>query len=367
MLAPMPLAASLGAGRTTAPVIAPMGLSLNGNAITVSKALFEEMLAYDRAAALAGGLGSARALKKVVAARRDEGREPLTLGIVFPFSSHNYDLRCWLVSAGIDPDEDVNLIVVPPPLIAQSLASGRLDGFSVGEPWNSVAVHDGVGVIVATKSELWPHSLEKVLGVREAWAERHPKLVSALIRALTAAMAWLADPANAGPASEALARKEYIGVDSAILMRALGGNLDLGQGRTRAIPDVVEFDPRLAARPEPAHAVWFVTQMIRWGQLSGDLDIAAAAAEIYRADLYEAAMSEGPAVSPRDRTAERAPKHSVRRRPLRSQRSRSLPRSLEGVRRARRSLTYISATCLLHCTMSVQINEGHHPTRIGKG
>src|SRR5680860_337150 len=121
MLAPIPIAATLGLGRAAEPVIAPMALSLNGNAITVSQGLYEEMRAADEAAVRAGGMAAARALAHVVRRRAEAGREPLTLGMVYPFSCHNYDLRFWLAAAGVDPDNDVNLIVVPPPLLAESL------------------------------------------------------------------------------------------------------------------------------------------------------------------------------------------------------------------------------------------------------
>lgn len=133
MLAPMPIAATLGLGRATEPVIAPMSLSLNGNAITVSQALFAEMQAADPASMRDGGMATAGALAQVVRKRCADGREPLTLGMVYPFSCHNYDLRFWLASAGIDPDNDVNIVVIPPPLLAESLKAGRVDGFCVGQ------------------------------------------------------------------------------------------------------------------------------------------------------------------------------------------------------------------------------------------
>ena len=203
MLAPMPIAATLGLGRATEPIIAPMALSLNGNAITVSPPLYADMLDADTPATLAGGMDAARAVAAVVRRREAAGRAPLTFGMVFPFSCHNYDLRYWLAAAGIDPDNDVNLVVIPPPLLAASLKDGRIDGFCVGQPWNSVAVAAGTGIIVATKSELWAMSPEKVLGVRETWAARNADLVANMVRALTAGqMARRArEPPRGGPHS----------------------------------------------------------------------------------------------------------------------------------------------------------------------
>lgn len=290
MLAPMPLAAALGLGRATKPLIAPMGLSLNGNAITVSRALHSEMLAADSKATEAGGMAAAAALRGVVLARQAAGREPLTLGMVYPFSAHNYDLRCWLAAAGTDPDNDVNLIVVPPPLVTQSLKAGRVDGFSVGSPWNSVAVADGDGVIVATKDQLWPASPEKVLGVGEAWATDNADLLDRLIRVLIEACRWLDEPGNRGEAAALLARPEYVGVDSSILLQPLSGVVSLGDGRVRTVDDMILFHRQHANVPRPSHAVWFLTQMVRWGQAREPFDIRGCAERVYRPDLFARAI-----------------------------------------------------------------------------
>jgi len=292
MLAPMPIAATLGLGRAVAPVIAPMSLSLNGNAITVSHALYDEMRAANETAVHEGGMAAARAIAEVVRRRDAAGRAPLTLGMVYPFSCHNYDLRFWLASAGVDPDNDVNLIVVPPPLLAESLKAGRVDGFCVGQPWNSVSVADGHGVIVATKNELWPMSPEKVLGVRESWAAEKPVLLSDVIRALVAAGEWLDDPDNRQEAAAILAQPHYVGVAEDILRRPLTGNLPRGgQGADIADADAVVFHRQDANFPWRSHAVWIITQMIRWGQVREPFDILALAERVYRPDLYRAAMA----------------------------------------------------------------------------
>lgn len=292
MLAPMSIAATLGLGRAVEPVIAPMSLSLNGNAITVSNVIYAEMHAADCCSTEAGGMAAARALAEVVRRRAAAGSAPLTLGMVYPFSCHNYDLRFWLASAGIDPDNDVNIIVIPPPLLAESLEAGRVDGFCVGQPWNSVAVAQGHGVIVATKSELWPLSPEKVLGVREDWATSNAALLADIMRALTLAGQWLDDPANRAEAAAILARPEYVGEPEEILAQPLLGNLARGAG----LPDIVDTDlvvfHRHAANfPWRSHAVWLVTQMIRWGQAREPFDILSLAERVYRPDLYRAAVS----------------------------------------------------------------------------
>jgi NitT/TauT family transport system ATP-binding protein/nitrate/nitrite transport system substrate-binding protein len=293
MLAPMPIAATLGLGRATEPVIAPMALSLNGNAITVSLSLYADMLDADTPATLAGGMDAARAVAAVARRREAAGRAPLTFGVVFPFSCHNYDLRYWLAAAGVDPDNDVNLVVIPPPLLASSLKDGRVDGFCVGQPWNSVSVAEGNGIIVATKGELWAMSPEKVLGVRETWAKRHPELVGKIVRALTTAAQWLDEPENREEAAHILARREYVGVDEETLARPLTGVLKRGSSLTDMIdPDLVVFYRNNANFPWRSHAVWMMTQMIRWGQVREPFRLKALAERVYRPDLYRAAVAE---------------------------------------------------------------------------
>ncbi len=278
MLAPLPLAAQLGIGRATQELIAPVALSLNGNTITVSTQLFNDMTAADPGATAQGGMSGAKALAAVVKQRAGEGARPLAFGIVFPFSCHNYDLRAWLASAGVDPDNDVNLVVIPPPLISESLKAGRVEGFCAGEPWGSVAVADGSGVIIATKAQLWRNSPEKVLGVRSLWADRHPDLMDELVRALVQAGQWLDEPGNRLAAAGILADPRYIGVSKERLEPGLA-------------LESITFHGHGATRPRLAHAIWILTQMIRWGQAREPFDIARTAASVYRADLYARAMA----------------------------------------------------------------------------
>ena len=294
MLAPMPLASTLGlGGRPATPLIAAMATSLNGNGITVSRTLYEEMLRLDPASTTRGGMASAHAIARVVEQRRTDGAEPLTLGMVYPFSCHNYDMRYWLASAGIDPDHDTNLVVVPPPLTAASLKSGRIDGFCVGMPWNGVAVDQGHGVIVATKPQLWAASPEKVLGLKLAFAEQNVAQTAAIIRALTQACAWLDDAANRRTIAKTLAQPNYVGIAEPILVRALTDDIPRGADFTVPLPpDQLIFHKRDANFPWTSHATWILTQMIRWGQVRAAFDIADTAQRVYRPDIYRAAISE---------------------------------------------------------------------------
>jgi ABC-type nitrate/sulfonate/bicarbonate transport system substrate-binding protein len=307
MLAPMPIAATLGLGRAPVAMIAPMALNLNGNAITVSNDLFAAMEAADPVAARGGGMAAATALAKVVRARQAKGAPPLTLGMVYPFSCHNYDLRYWLAAAGIHPDNDVTLAVIPPPLIAEGLAAGHVDGYCVGAPWGAVSVANGGGHIVATKQELWANSPEKVLGARLDWAERNPALLQALIMALLNAAQWLDRPENRDEAVRILSLPEHIGVDAALIRRALAGSLirhPVGEPGDDA--DFIVFHRHAANFPWVSHAMWLLTQMLRWGQIAGPLDIAAIAGQVYRPDLYrQAAQALGLSVPTEDMKIER--------------------------------------------------------------
>src|SRR5262249_16180173 len=173
---------SLGLGHVKVPIVAPFGLGVNGNAITVSPALHAAI-----AAAADGNIVdpmvSARALARVVAKRKMRREAPLTFRMTFQFSSHNYHLLFWMAAGGVDPDEDVRLVVLPPPYMVESLANGQLDGFCVGAPCNSVAVDLGIGFILHFVCEILPRAAEKVLAVRSRWADEHPQTLLRLVRA----------------------------------------------------------------------------------------------------------------------------------------------------------------------------------------
>src|SRR5262249_26529878 len=174
LIAPVAIASSLGLGHVKVPIIAPFGLGVNGNAITVTPALCAAI--FDAADGdVLNPMVSAQALARVVAARKRRGQDPLTFGMPFPFPTHTYPLRFWMAGGGVDPDEDVRLVVLPPPYMVESLANGHVDGFCVGAPWNSVAVDLGIGVILHFVSEILAHAAEKGLGVRASWAQERPE------------------------------------------------------------------------------------------------------------------------------------------------------------------------------------------------
>jgi len=296
MLSPMPVASMLGLGSNPSPTITPFSLGRGGNAITLSTRLFDRMREVGGISENATALENAEALAKVLQDMKARGEALPMLGVTYPFSSHNYEFRYWLAAGGIDPDRDVKLVVVPPPLTSDALAAGAIDGFCVGAPWNMIASERGVGRIVAAKQDIWPSAPEKVIAMRPEWAESHPETVSRLIVALDAAARWCDDAENRDALAEALADPRYIAAPVNIIRHVLAGEFSLdAKGNRRVIPDYFKFHRDFANYPKPGHALWIYSQMIRWGQVEFSENGMKAAANAYRPELYRAALGTGPA------------------------------------------------------------------------
>jgi two-component system, oxyanion-binding sensor len=292
LIAPVAIASSLGIGHIKVPILAPFGLGVNGNAITVSPTLYAAL-----AAAADGDIRdpmvSARALARVAAHRKARGEEPLTFGMTFPFSTHNYHLRFWMAAAGVDPDEDVRLVVLPPPYMVESLANKHVDGFCVGAPWNSVAVDLGIGFILHFVSEILARAAEKVLGVRASWAEENPATLMRLVRAHRRAAAFIEDVANRDEVAVLLGAPNRIGVAPDVIRRTFDGRLKVApDGTARTSERYLLVGREEAARPDPVQAAWLYAQMVRWGQAPLAPDLLAAAKAVFRPDLYDAALAD---------------------------------------------------------------------------
>jgi len=290
LLGPMAVATTLGVGHLQVPIVAPFALGLGGNAITVSTSLWEQM-ARRGATPGANPRVQGQALARVVAERASAGSPPLTFGMVYPFSCHNYELRYWLAAVGVDPDRDVRLVVIPPPYLADSMRAGQLDGFCVGEPWNSVAVQAGVGTIVTPTTAIWPLSPEKVLGCRASWADANGARLDALIRSLHHASVWCQDTANHAELAHLLAAPRYVDAPAELLLNAISNRLPLHKG---AAPVALEnfYVPAShhAAFPWVSHALWFYAQMVRWRQVEPQQTHLSSVAGTYRPDLYRRAL-----------------------------------------------------------------------------
>jgi NitT/TauT family transport system ATP-binding protein len=235
----------------------------------------------------------------VVAARRKSGAEPLTFGMTFPFSTHNYQLRFWMAAGGVDPDEDVHLVVLPPPYMVDSLASGHVDAFCVGAPWNSVAVDLGVGHILHFASDILVRAAEKVLAMRRDWSEKNPQILAALTRAHQHAAQFIEDPVNRGEAAGILARPERIGVAAEVIQRTLDGRLKISpDGTLRESSRYLLVGREGAGRPDPRQAAWLYAQMVRWGQAAFSPEALRIAKAVFRPDLHDAALGMATSATP---------------------------------------------------------------------
>lgn len=290
LLAPVAIASSLGLAQVKVPIVAPFNLGLNGNAITVSPALHAAIMGEADGDPV-NPLVTAKALARVVDARRKAGADPLTFGMTFPYSTHNYQLRFWLAAGGIDPDEDVRLVVLPPPYMVDSLANGHVDAFCVGAPWNSIAVDFGVGHILHFVSDILARAAEKVLAVRERWAQENPLVLAKLTRAHGRAADFIERPENRAEVARIVARPERIGVDAEVIQRTLDGRLKvLPDGTFRQSDRYLLIGREGAGRPDPVQAAWLYAQMVRWGQATYSPEALAAAKNVFRPDLYDAAL-----------------------------------------------------------------------------
>ena len=280
ILAPLPLALTLGIDSVNVPLVNVMTLQLNGNALTLSQALWREIEEAAPELAAKGPPLDARAIAAVVAKRAAAGRPQLVLASVFPYSVQHYMVRLWLSSGGLDPDRDVRLTIVPPPHTVAHLSGGVIDGYCVGEPWNQQAQALGIGRIVLTGPDIWKGMPEKVLGTTEAFAEKNPGTLRALIKALLEAAQWLDDPANRNETARVLSQPRYLNMPAAVMQCTLG------------LPDFHVFHRKFANFPWRSHADWFLAQMVRWGQVSPSVDIKATSDRVYRTDIYRAAAGE---------------------------------------------------------------------------
>lgn len=292
MLAGMPIASTLGVGAIRKPTITAYSMDLNGNAITVSNELYDRMVEADPAA-MAEKRVSARALKKVIDADKAAGASPMTFAVVFPVSTHNYEIRYWMADAGIDPDKDIRLIVIPPPQMVANMSAKNIVGYCVGEPWNERAVIAGIGKTLITNHEIWNNNPEKVVGVNLEWAEKNPNTHKAMIRALVEAAQWMDKPENRLEVVEIISRKSYVNAPVDVVKMSMTGTFRYSMDEEpRPLPDFNVFYRYAATFPWRSHAAWFISQMIRWGQIETPIDIAKTASDVYRPDIYREAVKE---------------------------------------------------------------------------
>ncbi len=281
--APLAIASTLGLGRPAVPLAAPFVLGLNGNAITMRARIAAQI-------APGGGPGD---LAEIGARLGDIVRsgQRIRFGVVHRFSSHNYMLRYWLRGCGIDPSADVDIVTIAPPFAADALESGEVDGICVGEPWNSVSVERGVGVIVAVTAQIWRRGVEKVLAINTAHLARDPDLYHRLLRALWAAGEAFVDPARLGQIAAILARPEYLDGSAALIAGAVSDQILFAKGAARVhVPDFM-FQHREAANfPWESQAAWLYAQMVAAGHVVHEPALYRRAQRVFRPDVYRAAL-----------------------------------------------------------------------------
>lgn len=279
MLAGQPIAAGSGFGRQ-AKLVTAYSMDLNGNAITVSNTVWDKM----KANVPKGPDGKyihpikADALKPVVESYKKSG-QAFKMGMVFPVSTHNYEIRYWLAAAGINPgfytadntqgqiDAQVLLSVTPPPQMPATLEAGTIHGYCVGEPWNQQAVFKGIGVPVVTNLDIWKNNPEKVFVMTKEFVEKYPNTAVAVTKALIRAGKWLDEQSNRAKAVSILSKPAYVGADSVVIANSMTGTFEFEKGDKRSMPDFNVFFKYHATYPFYSDGIWFLTQMRRWGQI----------------------------------------------------------------------------------------------------
>ena len=268
LLPPLAMAATLGLRGPKARLLVPLSISQGGNAIA---------MATDAAAAIEATGG--------IRAWLQDRREPPRLAVVHAFSTHNLLLRYWLAASGVDPDRDVETVVIPPETVVDALAAGEVAGFCAGAPWGDVAARNGAGRVLFGTSHLWPHHPEKCLAVGQGWADANGPDLSLLLRGILQAQRICDCAEEAEAVAALLAAPEALGLPLEATRAALAG----GDGTEQ-----IRFHGGGAWMPARPHALWFLRQMQRWRWIGADEDLPAIAETLYRPDLaIRAALAEG--------------------------------------------------------------------------
>jgi nitrate/nitrite transport system substrate-binding protein len=280
MLLGMPIASTMGLlGSPKKPMVIPWILNRNGQSISIKNA-FKGKVQDDP-----------KALRSFV----DKGKalgEPLTFAMTFPPGTHAMWTRYFLGAGGINPDKDIALIVVPPAQMVANMKVGKMDGFCVGEPWNARLISDGVGYTALNTQDIWKDHPEKVCAFLEEFAEKNPKTVKAVLKALHEASVWLDKLENRPEQSEIVSKPTYINCPKEMILSRLLGDYDFGDGRKKKDSFYMIYHDRNCNYPQPKYAVWWLSQFRRWGMVSGPPDYAGIPKKVMRTDLYEAAMKE---------------------------------------------------------------------------
>jgi NitT/TauT family transport system ATP-binding protein/nitrate/nitrite transport system substrate-binding protein len=273
---PLAFAIQLGLRGVSQGLIIPCNISLGGNTVTLAR----DLAARVKTEASRGDLTSAQALAATISGQSP----PLALGVVHAYSTHNLLLRYWLATAGLQAGRDVKISVVSPARAVEALQSGQIAGFCAGAPWGDIAAREGVGAAIATSDDIWRNAPEKAFAVRSRWAEENPQAIQGAIRALARAAQFCDAPENASYTGALLSRHRYLNVDSHAVLSSLPGGAVVPRNISR-------FWRHAATFPWHSHAEWFLGQMARWDLIDGRTDRIALADQVYRPDMYRAALA----------------------------------------------------------------------------
>ncbi len=291
MLAPMPLASTIGVGGIKANVITPFVLSRNGNAITLSKHLYDTILEQHDLSLLSLPL-SASMLKKTIIERR-ENNSKLRFATVFPHSCHYYQLLTWFERCEISLD-DVEILIIPPASMVPALNAGDIDGFCVGGPWNAKAVREGVGLTCTTSSDIWPNSPEKVLGLLAEWQVKYPETTMALVAALQEACHWLDNVPNRFEAARLLTRARYLDTHIDVIAPSLLGScLVFHDQPPRVVPSYNQFtttDKRTSNSPALHYGEFLLEHMVSAKHIDEEAAKNVFIGSVFRDDIYRAVI-----------------------------------------------------------------------------
>lgn len=286
VLTPLPYFLSLGTNGKPTPMNILARLNTNGQGISVEKAYLAAKADLD-----------AGKMKKIIADKRAAGSK-ITMAMTFPGGTHDMWIRYWLAAAGIDPENDVELITIPPPQMVANMKTKTMEAFCVGEPWNAQLVAQGIGYTAVSTGQIWMDHPEKSFAMRGDWVAKHPKAAAALTAAIIDAQRFCDNPANVKKMADAIGGRDYLKVPASDIADRLAGNFNMGDGRSfKDAPFRMKFWADNASFPFKSHDLWFLVENQRWGKLKPDLDRAAAIAAVNRADIWKqaAALAKVPA------------------------------------------------------------------------
>ena len=280
MLTGMPIASTMGLlGSPKKPMVIPWMLNRNGQSISLASKYKGKVQA------------DAKGLLPFVQEAKAAGT-PLTFAMTFPPGTHAMWIRYWLAAGGINPDKDVSLIVVPPAQMVANMKVGKMDGFCVGEPWNARTIADGIGYTAINSQDIWKDHPEKVCAFLGEFADKNPRTVIAVCKALQEASVWLDDMKNRPEQAEIVSKATYINCPKELILGRMQGHYDFGDGRKKEDPNYMIFSSRNCNFPQPKYAIWWLTQFRRWGMLPAAPDYKGVAKQVMRPDIYETAMKE---------------------------------------------------------------------------